>query len=301
MKKSIIVNNQFFSHAKALRSFFDAQFENPYSDSSGRFIWDFWSVPDQYRLLRTPAYHFFPKSIYEKFHNQLVWWGRQNLGCHNISPPWLSCYVDGCFQNLHTDVPHGPWAFVYSLTPWQARQFLGGETLVLNEDVLDYWKQNKTRKGLEHRQLLRHVEPKFNRLLVFDPRLPHGVKQVEKAKSVCDGRLVIHGWFVQPRPFIQGPLKEKSLLDFIEWIISDLASKNFLSTTLTGIVSLQLKISPSGQMRAVKVLSETLRQWDDERGPTRVISHLKKQALAYRFPKHGATSLITLPVIFENE
>lgn len=44
-----------------------------------------------------------------------------------MTPMWLSYYVDGCEQALHCDNPHGPWAFVLSLTEWDEREFTGGE------------------------------------------------------------------------------------------------------------------------------------------------------------------------------
>ena len=54
--------------------------------------------------------------------------GEDRLGCSRVSEPWLSFYVDGCRQELHADVPQGPWAFVFSLTRWDERPFEGGET-----------------------------------------------------------------------------------------------------------------------------------------------------------------------------
>ena len=46
---------------------------------------------------------------------------------------------------------------------------------------------------------------------VFDPRIPHGVRQVTGTHDPREGRLVIHGWFVQPRPFVRGPLPTRAL------------------------------------------------------------------------------------------
>ena len=112
-------------------------------------MWDWWHVPDQYTALRTPAGEYFPKPLYERFHRRLVAWGRATLGCHDISPPWLSCYVDGCRQELHGDLPHGPWAFVYSLTPWRGRVFRGGETVLLRDEVLDFWHDFASTRALE--------------------------------------------------------------------------------------------------------------------------------------------------------
>lgn len=57
-------------------------------------------------------------------------WGRERLGCTELTPLWLSYYVDGCEQALHCDNPHGPWALVLSLTRWDQRRFEGGEVSV---------------------------------------------------------------------------------------------------------------------------------------------------------------------------
>lgn len=149
-----------------------------------RFVWDYWHVPDQYTLLRTPAADFFGDKLFEArvavfstlppqpkdsrpaistsptllrsppvralsacayslscsqgLESRLLDFGQERLGCGNISPVWLSNYVHGCRQELHADLPHGPWAFVLSLTP-APRRFTGGETMILKPSVLDYW------------------------------------------------------------------------------------------------------------------------------------------------------------------
>lgn len=48
------------------------------------------------------------------------------------------------------------------------------------------------------------VEPEFNRLTVFDPRLPHGVRPVRGTQDPREARLVLHGWFTEPTPFFTG-------------------------------------------------------------------------------------------------
>ncbi len=48
------------------------------------------------------------------------------------------------------------------------------------------------------------VEPAFNRLTLFDPRLPHGVRAVEGTRDPRRGRLVVTGWFTEPTPFFNG-------------------------------------------------------------------------------------------------
>jgi len=138
MRSALIVDN-FAPEAKPLRAVFDERFRKPRSTRGDRFVWDWWHVPGQYTHLRTPAWTYFPRALYQAFHRGLVAWGREVLGCHDISPPWLSCYVDGCRQELHGDLPHGPWAFVMSLTRWRGRRFSGGETVLVRDEVLDFW------------------------------------------------------------------------------------------------------------------------------------------------------------------
>ena len=99
--RNLVIVDDFAREGRALRGVFDTRFAEPRSTRRDRFVWDWWHVPGQYTALRTPAWEYFPKPLYEKFHRRLVAWGRETLGCHDISPPWLSCYVDGCRQELH--------------------------------------------------------------------------------------------------------------------------------------------------------------------------------------------------------
>lgn len=58
----------------------------------------------------------------------------------------------------------------------------------------------KTAAGLQ----LTKVEPLFNRLTLFDPRFPHGVRMVEGTQDPARSRVVLHGWFTSPTPFFKG-------------------------------------------------------------------------------------------------
>ena len=196
-----------------------------------RFCWDWWHVPGQYTLLRTPAEAFFPAELYDQLEDALIAYGERELGCRGISPIWLrwavaskwaagpwrrgsglatveavgpcamacssafnatasawhaiqgskqqrlqssyplkhfpltslpcpySCYVSGCHQGLHADAPHGPFAFVLSLTNWEERRFSGGETLLLQPHVLDYWRRFDSGVGTELPQLTAFCMP----------------------------------------------------------------------------------------------------------------------------------------------
>ncbi|MDZ4660551.1 MAG: 2OG-Fe(II) oxygenase [Pseudomonadota bacterium] len=278
---------EFYKRAPELRKSFETRFDYSSAKTAAPFVWDYWHVEGKYTLLRTPAYLFFPKKIYEDFHNQLVWWGRQTLGCHDITPTWLSCYVESCEQKIHVDLPHGPWAFVYSLTAWNSRKFTGGETLI---------KSNKA---------FARVPTKFNQLLVFDPRRPHGVSRVSGVNDVKQGRLVIHGWFVNPRPFIQGPISTKELANQILALDEFIFKNSDLVSGITGTASFQISIATSGKIKSVVPLASTLRSdlrniSDGAQSVSLMIEKIKQLITKnFSFKKQQKPTLITLPLIFE--
>ena len=155
-------------------------------------------MPGQYTLLRTPAQDFFDAKLFRraalarcafrpfrgaltsarlacsKLEDALLQYGREALGCGGISPIWLSYYVSGCRQELHADVPHGPWAFVLSLTP-QQRAFTGGETMILQPHVLDYFRDFDPSRVVEAPQLL---------VRLFTPSHVHATPRAERACRV---------------------------------------------------------------------------------------------------------------------
>jgi hypothetical protein len=291
--RSVTIVDGFAPEGRALRRVFDERFAEPRSTRGDRFVWDWWHVPGQYTALRTPAWTYFPRAVYEKFHRRLVAWGRATLGCHDISPPWLSCYIDGCRQELHGDLPHGPWAFVYSLTPRQ--RFSGGQTLLVREEVLDFWHGFQSTRAVEERELVRAIEPKFDRLIVFDPRIPHGVRPVTGTRDPRDGRLVIHGWFVQPRPFIQGPLPARELTARARELgdaIGDLP--------VAGLLSVAFTVDRRGHVRGLRLLSDTTRvPLSDEPARRRLLRALTQRIAAWRFASQRSASTVTLPLVFE--
>ena len=301
--RSLLVINEFSDQADKMRLEFDERFGDPRSARADRFVWDYWHIPDQYTALRTPAYHFFDKKIYEIFHQQLVWWGRRHLGCHDISPPWMSCYVDGCSQNLHGDLPHGPWAFVFSLTPWKTRKFAGGETLLLREDILSYWQGFVSQRGLEKNDVFTEIPALFNRLTVFDPRIPHGVKEVRGPRDVRQGRLVIHGWFVEPRPFIEGPITPRELQGVID-DLSGAINMLFVSGNVNdaqGVLSLRLEIGKNGVVARTDVLSNSLRDRDPlQPSSETLVRTIRGFFKTASFTKKKTASTVTLPLIFQS-
>ncbi|MBA3541433.1 MAG: 2OG-Fe(II) oxygenase [Deltaproteobacteria bacterium] len=299
MPRGLHVVDRFAPETEALREVFDKRFADPRDTRDDRFVWDYWHVPGQYTALRTPAWTYFPKGVYERFHRRLVAWGRETLGCHDISPPWLSLYVDGCRQELHGDLPHGPWAFVFSLTNWRGRTFRGGETLLVRDEVLDFWHDFRSTRAVEEGQLIRAVEPKLGRLVAFDPRIPHGVREVTGTRDPREGRLVIHGWFVQPRPFVQGALTTAALATRIAELTGKLGTW-IEDLPLAGMLAVTFAVGRSGAVRGVRALSDTTRvPREHEHARRWVIRRIVLEIKGWTFGSQRGASTVTLPLVFE--
>lgn len=282
-----------------LRSRFDETFKNPLQTHEERFIWDVWHIPGQYHLNRTPAESFFGPKLYKELTSELKTWGQKNLGCAQISPVWLSYYIEGCEQKLHCDNGHGPWAFVWSLTP-NKRRFRGGQTKILRPEILNYWKNHQYGQGLEESQIFDLIEPEFGRLTVFDPRLPHGVNRVDGVQDPREARLVLHGWFTQPEPIVSKGLLVKS----VQSQLADLIRTNALlfegSENVTGVLSFELKVLPNGRISRVLVLTQNLQSRD---GNTDYINSLiAKIAVVLKtwtFSRGAAGRFLIIPLVFE--
>lgn len=292
-----LTKDGFYAKAKSLRQFFEAQFQDSTSLQPKRFVWDYWDVPNQYSLLRTPAYHYFPEAQYLHWHKHLVDWGRKNLGCWDISPPWLSYYVDGHYQNFHSDVPHGPWAFVYSLSPSRPI-YTGGETLIFKPEVLSYWKNFGTATDREQSSFIQTVPSPYNRLTVFDPRFPHGVSQVKGVRNPLDARLVIHGWFTEPKTYIEGTLPPKTTENVLNDCFDQVAKASESHPAMTGALTVQLQVSSTGQVKKFRFATNTLCDLEGETIST-IESQIKKIYTKAVFPKNkSATNQITVPLLF---
>lgn len=125
-------------------------------------------------------------------------------------PPPRSYYVHGHRQGWHSDAPHGPFAFVLSLTRWEERRFSGGETMLLQPWVLDYWRHFDPAKGTETPQLVRAS-------CCYSAGRRQGGESLPQAASVGLHSANVSSTLLQgshiPSPFLQpGPAPLLSLL-----------------------------------------------------------------------------------------
>lgn len=298
MKHYRLITDNFSRLGKTLRAEFDTKFADPKTTRPDRFVWDFWNVPGQYTHLRTPAEHFFSARAYSQFLRDLGDWARANLGCSAITPPWLSYYVEGCEQRLHSDVPHGPWAFVYSLSP-RTRKFTGGETLLLRPQTLDYWRSFADSTDRELNSFVERIAPRFNRLVVFDPRIPHGVTRVAGTMDPREARLVLHGWFTDPRPCIDGALSARQVAPVLDDAVGSFSAAIAALGVWHGILSLRIIVGPGGATAGVRILADTLVAVQGDPGEAARIRRLAVRTFGtLLFPRAARGSSITLPLLF---
>ncbi len=251
----LVVHDAFFSEASELRSAFGAPFLDARSSSGARFVWDNWYIDGQYSYHRTPAREFFRTELYDSFIRRLSSWGLAELGCGRVTAPWLSYYVDGNSQELHADVPHGPWSYVLSLTSWEDRRFTGGETLLAQEGLLDFWSRGAWDKGLELSDLFEVIEPAFGRLTVFDAKLPHAVRRVEGTRDPLHSRVALHGWFSAPALRISEAVNDERLVQQIARAVTSMVESCRGATN--GFVIIGIDFSDDGIVSNIDILTDT--------------------------------------------
>ncbi|MCO5143266.1 MAG: 2OG-Fe(II) oxygenase [Oligoflexia bacterium] len=296
MQKGFLTIDQFFSKADRLRKTFEQKFTNPKESRSDQFVWNYWYVKNQYKLIRTPARYFFTQQDYEDFLSALGDWAWKTLGCSAITDPWLSYYIEGCSQEWHSDVPHGPFAFVYSLSP-KSLKFKGGETLLLKPKTLNFWQNFKNQTQHEKDEFVQSISPKFNRLVVFDPRIPHSVSEVRGVSDPLEARLVLHGWFTEPKPFVEGPLKAKDI-ELPLNSLTDAIAQFVLGQEIDGILSIRMQVAVSGKVTKVEILANTLVDLRSAQPLPSLVRFIRQEARKLIFPKSKRLSQITLPLLF---
>lgn len=259
-------------------------------------IWNYWYVPGLYTYLRTQPEKVIDGARVTRFIDLLRAWSAAALGLGQVSWPYLSLYVGGCRQSLHNDSANGRFAFVYSLTAAE-RRTVGGETIILREG--DPFRRNLRTPNAGH-GLYDLVEPRFNRLVVFDDRMVHGVEPVAGSMDPLDGRVVLHGHLSEGGPIVIGALPFEALRDPLrEAFDAFLASRSASLNLYHGPLSVRLAIGEAGNVAETAVVLDRVAhpaegdtEWETLR------AEFVRRLGAIRFPPAAGATVVILPVAF---
>jgi hypothetical protein len=259
-------------------------------------VWNYWFVPESYTYLRTSPDKVIARSRVEAFHDALRRWAIVNLGMANITWPYLSLYVGGCRQGWHNDSTNGRFGFVYSLTR-DERRTVGGETLVRRE--MDPFRAHLARAAAG-RAFYERIEPKFNRLIVFDDRLPHSVERLDGPMDPVDGRFVLHGHLSEGGTVIDGALSADSIAgplgELLRWFNDELSPEVAL---YHGPLILRLTIDAAGAVTACEVIVDRVMHPDPGHAGWEPVRAKVTAAFGrLRFPPAGGETIVIHPVLF---
>ena len=277
--------------ALAMRTDIDAHFNDPGRHNADHQLWNYWYVPESYTYLRTTPEKVIGRDKVEAFVKGLTHWAALNLGFAAVTWPYLSLYVPGCQQVLHNDSTNGRMGFVYSLTR-NDRKTIGGETIVMRDTDLFRAYLDKPAAGVG---LFERIEPLFNRLVLFDDRVPHAVQRVEGPMDPLEGRFVLHGHLSEAGVVAQGALHADQVKAVTDEALAQLTKG--VSPTIKGPLVIRLTISAHGSVDGIRPILDRLASSANE--DTAALRDLVIEKLsAVRFPAASAVTSANVPLIF---
>jgi prolyl 4-hydroxylase len=280
--------------AEALRKHVERHFSQPHQHRpSTHQVWNYWHVPQLYTYLRTLPEKLIPHELCTSFHDTLSAWARETLGMPTVTWPTLSLYVNGCWQGLHNDSGNGRFGYVYSLTPDTVRH-RGGETMLLREG--DLFRDNLSRSAAGS-GLYDLIAPRFNRLTVFDDRIPHGVQRIEGSMEPLDGRIVLHGHIREAQAVVRGPLTPEAVSAALAPLTeAALAADGTDSAQWHGPLTVRLNVSANGSVEGVRLLVDRVAKADGASAVDLVEDLLGRLASA-RLPSADGPSEAIVPIM----
>src|SRR4051794_28587046 len=279
-------------NAASMREDIDAHFAEPGQHKADTHqVWNYWHVPGSYTYLRTTPEKVIARDKVERFVAGLRDWTARNLGLAGVSWPYLSLYVPGCLQGLHNDSTNGRLGYVYSLTT-DDRRTQGGETLLMHERDLFRSSLNSAAAGTD---LFDLVEPRFNRLTLFDDRIPHAVQRVDGPMDPREGRFVLHGHISEAGVTAQGTLPPDAIQNEIVGLLGQL--RGMFAGQVHGPFVVSVEIGAGGQLTQMRPIVDRLASANgaDLELVRRAIA---ERLQAIRFPAADGPTRANIPLVF---
>ncbi|HEX8216866.1 MAG TPA: hypothetical protein VF577_05320 [Allosphingosinicella sp.] len=280
--------------ARDMRAAIDAHFSEPYRQAADPFqVWNYWYVPNLYTYLRTFPAKVMPRALADRFHSALTAWSWNVLGMGRVTHPFLSLYIPGCRQAFHNDSRNGRFGFVYSLTH-NVRDTRGGETLVMREGDLFRTNLETSQAGLGG--FYEAIAPEFNRLTIFDDRMPHAVQAVEGSMDPREGRFVLHGHISLTGPGTRGALTPAEVGPAVEEAANEVLDARTLTADPHGPVVVRLAIAPSGEVEWARLVLDRV-AFGDGSSADGLADAIVEAAAARRFPERDGPTEAIVPIL----
>jgi hypothetical protein len=279
--------------AREMRASIDGHFAQPYKQTAEHQVWNYWYVPDMYTFLRTSPDKVMGRPLLDRFHAALSAWSWKTLGLGHVTYPYLSLYVDGCQQSVHNDATNGRFGYVYSLT-WDKRDTKGGETIVFHEG--DLYRSSLTNMTGGRGGLYEMIEPRFNRLAIFDDRMPHGVNRIEGSMDPVHGRLVLHGHISETGPGVRGPLRPEQVGPLVEEAANEALSKFQMRTDPHGPIVVRLTIRTNGRVDQARLVLDRL-AFPDGQSSEGMAEAVLEAAMRLNFPSAPEPTEAVVPIM----
>jgi hypothetical protein len=294
LRERFVVIDDFLGEEDSLsmREDINSHFSNPARHEPAiHQIWNYWHVPGSYTYLRTTPEKVIAREKVQDFINALQKWAAVNLGLAGVTWPYLSLYVPGCVQGLHNDSTNGRLGYVYSLTR-NERQTIGGETVLVQDRDLFRTNLDRAAAGTG---LFDLVVPRFNRLTLFDDRIPHAVQRVDGSMDPLEGRFVLHGHISEAGAVVRGGLARDLVQASVDAAMK--ALHNIVAPTVHGPLVFQIEIASTGLVKTSRLILDRLASSEGEdldclRGE--IAGHIK----GLRFPEASSTTFANIPLIF---
>jgi hypothetical protein len=232
--------------AVGMRADIEAHFAEPHAHRADTHqIWNYWFVPEVHTCLRTSPERIIHSDRVDAFVRTLQAWSIATLGMGSVTWPSLDLHVGGCRQALNSDAADGRFGFVYSLTREQ-RSTIGGEMLILREGDV---RRRMIGGASGERSFYDVIEPRFNRLVVLDDRLPYAVERIEGSMDPLEGRFVLHGHLSETGTITTGHLSNEVVDKALVELFRDFAERNSARIALyQGPLVLRFIIGASGSV-----------------------------------------------------
>jgi hypothetical protein len=283
--------------AVAMRGDIETHFADHDADQvATRQLWDYRFAPGLHAYLQTSPETIIREDHLDAFMRAIQTWSIATLGMGNLAWPSLCLYVGGCRQAMRNDAAAGRFGFVYSLTRDQCRT-AGGRMLALREaDVRDRMLGAASAEG----GFYDVIEPKFNRLVLLDDRLPYAIEPIEGSMDPLEGRLVLHGHLSETGTISTGNLPNEVVEETLVELYCDFAERNSARIALyQGPLVLRFVVDASGSVATCDVLVDRVLHGDPRHAEWEPLrADLVNRIKRLKFPPARDQTAVTKPLVF---